>query len=207
MFLDLDHGTFDKTKSILFFTITHDKYRIMAELTAKLFRDFFGGSWIAKLTKNGEFQREVVFNWPKTQGTFSSLGTEPGLIVPVGEGVIDDTIQIAISGWRCDLRRWVQLWHNEFGGYGEITWTSQTVKDEITTLYGACHECKQESDNPTDHIVKCEIFDQNNFKYTIQSFRKGLTEVVARRIRTANELNTLLEKQAQTAIHFEELLK
>ncbi len=47
------------------------------------------------------------------------------------------------------------------------------------------HECKQESDDPTDHIVMCEMYDQDNFKYTIQSFRKGLVEIVARRIRTA----------------------
>ena len=39
----------------------------MAELTAKLFRDFFGGSWCGKITRNGEFQREVVFNWPEAQ--------------------------------------------------------------------------------------------------------------------------------------------
>jgi hypothetical protein len=179
---------------------------VMSELKAKVFRDFFGGSWIAKITKNGEFQREVVFNWPKTQGKFASLGTEPGGIVPPGEGVIDDTRQVAISGWRCDIRRWVHLWHNEFGGYGEIEWTSQTVIDETTTLYGVCHECKQESDDPTEHIVMCEIFDQNNFKYTIQSFRKGLTEIVASRIRTSTELNTLLEKQAETAINFDEFL-
>ncbi len=176
----------------------------MAELKAKVFRDFFGGSWVGKITRNGEFQREVVFNWPKTQGTFSSLGIEPGWIVPPGDGVIDDTRQVAISGWRCDIRRWVQLWHNEFGGYGEITWTSQTVIDEITILYGVCHECKQESDDPTDHIVKCEIFDQNNFKYTIQSFRKGLTEIVATRIRTANELKILMEKQTEKMQSFSE---
>ena len=179
----------------------------MAELTAKVFRDFFGGSWIGKITRNGEFQREVVFNWPTTQGTFSSLGTKPGWMVPQGEGVLDDTMQVAISGWRCDIRRWGHLWYNKFGGYGEIEWTSQAVMNGVTVLYGVCHECKQESDDPTDHIIMCEMDDQDNFKYTIQSFRKGLTEIVARRIRTAIELNTLLEKQAQTAVSFEELLR
>jgi len=177
----------------------------MAELTAKLFRDFFGGSWIGKVSRNGEFQREVIFNWPELSSNNSCLGTAPGLIVPQGAGVLDDTRQVAISGWRPDIRRWVDLWHNEFGGYGEIQWTSQEVKNEITILYGFIHECKQETDDITDHIIMCELFDQDNFRYTIQSFRKGLLEIVATRIRTAKELNELLEKQADTTISFAEL--
>ena len=48
----------------------------MAELTAKLFRDFFGGSWSGIITRNGDFKRKVVFNWPELSGKFSSLGTE-----------------------------------------------------------------------------------------------------------------------------------
>ncbi len=56
----------------------------MAELTAKLFRDFFGGSWSGKVTRNGEFQREVVFNWPELSSNNSCLGAEPELIVPPG---------------------------------------------------------------------------------------------------------------------------
>jgi hypothetical protein len=179
----------------------------MAELTAKLFRDSFGGSWSGKVTRNGEFQREVVFNWPELSGKFSSLGTEAGLIVPAGTGVLDNTRQVSISGWRHDVKRWVQLWHNEFGGYGEIQWTSQEVLNEVTVLYGFIHECKQETDDMTDHIVRCELFDHDNFKYTIRSFRKGILEIAARRIRSAKELNALLEKQANTSIRFPELLR
>jgi hypothetical protein len=41
------------------------------------------------------------------------------------------------------------------------------------------------------------MYDQDNIKYTIQSFRKGLLEIVAKRIRTAKELNYLLDKQAK----------
>ena len=178
----------------------------MAGLTAKLFRDFFGGSWCGQIIRNSELQREVVFNWPELSGKFSSLGPEPGLMVPPGTGILDDTRQIAISGWRCDTGRWGHLWHNEFGGYGEIQWTSQEIVDGITVIYGFGHECKQECDDPTDHIIKCELYDHNNFKYTISSFRKGLLEIVARRIRTGNELNALLEKQAKTAVSFAELL-
>ena len=51
----------------------------MPELTAKLFRDFFGGSWIGLVTRNGEFQREVIFNWPELSSNNSSIGTEAGL--------------------------------------------------------------------------------------------------------------------------------
>jgi hypothetical protein len=80
------------------------------------------------------------------------------------------------------------------------------VVNGISVLYGFCHECKQESDDPVDHIVKCEILDKDSFRYTLQSFRKGILEIVARRIRTAKELNVLLEKQADTATSFSELL-
>jgi hypothetical protein len=179
----------------------------MAELTAELFRDYFGGSWSGKISRNSEFQREVIFNWPELGGKNSSLGTEQGLIVPPGGGVLDDTLQVYISGWRHDMRRWVSLWHNEFGGYGEIQWTSQEVIRGVTVIYGFCHECKQECDDPTDHIIRCEILDRDNFKYTIRSFRKGILEIAARRIRTAQELNSMMQKQAGSAISFPELLR
>ena len=178
----------------------------MAQLTAKLFRDFFGGSWSGIITRNGDFKRKVVFNWPELSGQYSSLGTGTGLIAPPGGGILDDTRQVAISGWRHDTRRWVHLWHNEFGGYGEIQWTSQEVVNGVKVLYGFVHECKQESDDPTDHIVMCEILDNDSFRYTLQSFRKGILEIAATRIRTAKELNALLKKQSGTAKNFSELL-
>jgi len=179
----------------------------MAELTAELFREFFGGSWSCVLTRNGEFKRQVVFNWPELSGKFSSLGTGPGFMVPPGGGALDDTRQVAISGWRHDVRRWVDTWYNEFGGYGEIQWTSQEVVNNITILYGFCHECKQETDGMTDHIIMCELFDHDNFKYTLRSYRKGVLEIFATRIRTAKELNELLEKQASTTLSFAELIE
>jgi hypothetical protein len=174
----------------------------MTALTAKLFRDYFGGSWLGKVSKDGEFQREIEFNWPAPYGAFSSLGTEAGLIVPPDGGVLDNTRQIIIAGWRSDIRRWCYVWHNEFGGHGELQWTSHEVVNGVTTLYGYAHECKQETDDPTDHIVICEMYDQDNFKYTVRSFRKGLIEIVARRIRTAKELNELMETQAHTVAGF-----
>lgn len=174
----------------------------MAELTAKLFRDYFGGSWQARISKNGEFQREIIFNWPEAFGRFSSIGTEEGLMVPPGLGVQDDTRQISVSGWRSDIRRWCAHWYNEFGGYGELQWISQQVVEGITVLQGTLHECKQESDDPTDHIAFCEMYDQDNYKYSIQSSSKGLTEIVARRIRTGKELNALVKKLSGPSIIF-----
>jgi hypothetical protein len=166
----------------------------MAALTANIFREYFGGSWMGRITKNGVFQREIEFNWPVAFGKFSCFGTEEGLVVPPGFGFQDNTRQVAISGWRNDTRRWFTLWYNEFGGYGELQWISQNEVNGVTVLHGSLHECKQETDDPTDHIIMCEMVDLDNFKYTIRSFRKGVTEIVAKRIRTANELSTLLKK-------------
>lgn len=179
----------------------------MAALTAKLFRDYFVGSWMGRITKNGEFQREIIFNWPEAFGKFSSIGTESGLIVPPHSGGLDDTRQVSIAGWRSDTRSWGGVWHNEFGGYGEVQWTSQDVVEGITVLYGFGHECKQETDDPTDHIVRCEMIDHDNFKYTIHSFRKGIVEIEARRLRTGKELNELMEKQAKKVPGFPETAK
>jgi len=164
----------------------------MAELKADLFRDYFGGSWLGKVFKNGHFQREIVFNWPAPFGKYSCLGTEAGLVVPYG-GAFDDTKQITIAGWRVNSGRWVISWYNEFGGYGEAQWTRQEIKNNITKIYGFCNECKQESDDLTNHIILCEMIDKDNFKYTINSFQKGLVEIKARRIRTAEELKLLMK--------------
>ena len=179
----------------------------MPELKVKLYRDYFGGSWVGRITKNGEFQREVVFNWPEAFEEFSSLGAEAGMIVPPYSGALDNTRQISIAGWRADTRRWVHLWYNEFGGYGEVQWTSQDVVNGVTVIYGFGHECKQETDDPTDHIVMCEMIDQDNFKYTIQSFRKGIVEIAARRIRTGEELNNILITTGKSANVFAEIVK
>jgi len=160
----------------------------MAALTAQFFRDYFGGRWNVNLSKNGEFQRTLIFNWPKTSGKFCSLGVESGLTVPPGLGFINDSNQIAIAGWRSDLSSWCAVWHNEFGGYGELKWTSTEVISGKTFFYGTLHECIQEGDDPTDHITMCEIIDQDHFKYTIQSYRKGLVEILAKRTKTTIEL-------------------
>jgi hypothetical protein len=167
----------------------------MAELTAELFRGYFGGSWLGKITKNGEFQREVLFNWPVAFEVNSAIGPEEGLKTPPGSGFHDDTKKVYIAGWRKDVRRWCMTWFNEFGGYGKTQFTSQARIDGKTLIYGFCTECKQESDDPTNHIVLCEIQDEDNFKYTIKSFNKGLVEIEARRIRAAKKLKSLMQQQ------------
>ena len=177
----------------------------MSELNANIFRDYFGGSWSGRISKNGDFQREVVFNWAVAFDKFSALGPEEGLAAVPNVGVLDDTKQISVSGWRSDLRRWVNVWHNEFGGYGELHWTSMNEIEGTTVLYGFVHECKQETDDPTDHIVMCEMYNQDKFKYTINSFKKGLTEIIATRIRTRDELKEIMEKQTHVVSGFTEL--
>jgi len=169
----------------------------MAQLEAQLFRDYFGGSWHGKIIKNGEFQREIVFNWPGINNMHTALGIPPGIVAPENMGILDDTLQASVAGWRGDIKRWCCMWHNEFGGYGELQWTSSSKIDNKTVLYGFVHECKQESDDCTEHIVQCEIKDQNNFKYTIQSFRKGKVEIEVKRIRTSKELKKLMEDQTK----------
>lgn len=166
----------------------------MAELTAELFRNYFGGSWLGKIFKNGDSQREIIFNWPEAFGKFCMLGTECGLVVPPNTGPLDNTHQVAFAGWRYDVQRWVHTWQNEFGGYGELQWTSQEELFGIKVLYGFIHECKQEGDGPTEHIIKCEMIDKDNFKYTVQSFRKGLTEIEYRRINTGKKLKNMMKK-------------
>ena len=49
----------------------------------------------------------------------------------------------------------------------------QDVGNGVTVLYGFGHECKQESDDPTDHIVMCEMYDPDRFKYTARKFPEG----------------------------------
>ena len=177
----------------------------MPELTATIFRDFLAGSWTGKVSKNGNFEREIIFNWPKAFGKFSAVGIEDGVTAPPNAGTLDDTKQVSIAGWQSDTRRWRHIWYNEFGGFGELQWTSQNVVNGINVLYGFGHECKQESDDPTEHILMCEMYDKDNFKYTIQSFKKGILEIVATRIKTSEELKEILEKQADGSISFSEL--
>lgn len=175
----------------------------MAELTADLFRDYFAGSWVAQVFRTGEYLRDVEFNWPQAFGSYSAIGSEEGSKVPSGVGFHDDSNKIAVAGWRHDTKRWYMSWYNEFGGYGEMQWASQEMVNGVKVLYGFGHECKQESDDITNHIISCEMTDQNNFKYAIRSFKKGLIEIKAKRIRTSEELKTMIKKMTRESIDSE----
>jgi len=166
----------------------------MAELTADLFRNYFSGSWQGQVVKNGEFLREIEFNWPNAFEKFSAIGTEEGFVTPSGNGFYDDTKTVSVAGWRQDVKRWCITWFNEFGGYGEVQFTTQETINKIISIHGFCNECKQQSDRLTNHIVLCELLDQNHFKYKLSSFKKGLVEIEARRIRTAEELKRQIRK-------------
>ena len=171
----------------------------MAELTASLFRNYFGGSWLGEISRNGQYLREIEFNWPIAFGKYSSIGTEEGFMVPMGVGFLDNTKNVTVSGWRQDSKKWCISWYNAFGGYGEMQWTSQELVLGVKYLYGFGRECKQESNDITEHIIQCEMTDQNNFKYTLQSFKKGMIEIKAQRIRTAEELRVLMESEVKDA--------
>jgi hypothetical protein len=49
--------------------------------------------------------------------------------------------------------------------------------------------------------------DQDNFKYRINSFKKGLVEIEARRIRTAEELKSLMKVQNNEVELFTDISK
>jgi len=166
-----------------------------SELTANIFRDYFGGCWLGKIIKNGQFHREIVFNWPIAFGKFASIGTEEGQKVLSGGGFFDDTYKIIISGWQPDTKRWLCSWFNKYGGYGEIQWRSQDIINNVKVLYGIVHECKQESETPTDHTIFCEMFNLNTFKFTMNSFEKGVIELKAKRLKTAKALHAIMKDQ------------
>ena len=175
----------------------------MAELTANLFREYFAGSWLAQVFRNSEYLRDIEFNWPQAFGSYSAIGSEEGSKVPSGGGFHDNSNKITVAGWRQDTKRWCISWYNEFGGYGEMQWASQEILDGVMILYGFGHECKQESDDLTHHIISCEIKDQENFKYTIRSFKKGLIEIKAKRMRTSEELKTMIKKNDKSIYPFQ----
>ena len=115
-------------------------------------------------------------------GCSNTFWISPGLGTP------DVPVQAAIAGWHSDIDAWCDRWYNEFGGYGELCWTSQGVVNGVKVLFGTVHECEKEGDDPADYIAMCELSDQDNFKYTIQSYTKGILEVEGVRVRTPKKL-------------------
>ena len=54
----------------------------------------------------------------------------------------------------------------------------------IDVLFGFIHECDMKDDDPAEHIALCELYDTNKFKFTSQSYSRGIMEVIAKRSQT-----------------------
>lgn len=160
----------------------------MVELTAKLIRDYFKGSWLGKVSINGDFINENIFNWTEESDQYPvpNVKLEWKLLSESGNKAKKDN-QI-FSVWRSDKSSWVNIWYNESGGYNELHWTSQEEVNGMTVLFGFLRERTNDSKLPTEYIAMCELNNQNSFKYTILSFRKGILEINAKRTGKAVDL-------------------
>lgn len=169
----------------------------MAELNAKLLRDYFKGSWACTTYKNGELVREKAVDFKESPDKPCGTGATAFRILALGFASVDEQDQLAIAGWHSDINRWCDRCYNEFGGYSELNWTSQGEINGVTVLYGTVHVCEKEGDDPADYIAMCELLDQDHFRYTIQSYRKGIVEITANRVSTdGNSIHTREHNQA-----------
>ncbi len=165
----------------------------MAELNAKELRHFFEGNWVCTTYKNGELVRENAVTFEGNSEEPGETGSSAFRILQLGLESVNGSIELAISGWHSDIRTWCNRCYNEAGGYSELNWTSQGEMNGVTVLYGTVHVCEKEGDDPADYIAMCELLDQDNFRYTIQSYRKGIVEIVANRVSTAEKLIDIRE--------------
>lgn len=171
----------------------------MAELTTKLVRDYFAGRWSGQVFINGELIHELEFKWTEESGKLSvpHIKLEWWMLPDTGDSK-EKTNRIIVT-WRSDKLSWVNMWYNESGGYSEQQWTSQEVVNGVTVLYGSLRERTTDGELPTEHIAMCELNNQNSFKYTILSYRKGIMEMVAKRTGMADEMYASTKKQAEKA--------
>jgi hypothetical protein len=107
-----------------------------------------------------------------------------------GGGVQDNVRQVAIAGWRSDIKRWCDPWYNEKGGCGELQWTS-VVGD---TLYGFCHDIPEEDADPIEWTASCKLVDHDNFIYKLVGVQKGTVEVVAKRVKNDPSIRQIASK-------------
>jgi hypothetical protein len=161
----------------------------MVELTAKLIRDYFKGSWSCKVFINGEFINEIIFNCTEESDRYSvpNVKLEWKLLSESENKTKKDNQIIAV--WRSDKSSWVNMWYSESGGYNELHWTSQEEVNGIPVLFGFLRERTNDSKLPTEYIAMCELSNQNSFKYTILSYRKGILEINA--IRTGKAVDRM----------------
>jgi hypothetical protein len=171
----------------------------MAELTTKLVRDYFAGSWSCQVFINGELDHEIEFKWTEEYSKYSVPRIKLDWWHLSDRKNKEEKNNHIIVAWRSDTRSWVNMWYNESGGYNELRWTSQEEVNGVTVLYGSLRERTSDGGLPTEHIAMCELTGKNNFKYTILSYRKGILEMVAKRTVTPDDMNTITEKQAEKA--------
>ena len=172
----------------------------MTELTTKLVRDYFAGNWSGQVFINGELIHELEFNWTEESGKYSVPRVKLEWWLLSDSKNKEKKINHIIVAWRSDKRSWVNMWYNESGGYSEQQWTSQEEVNGIPVLYGSLRERATEGGLPTEHIAMCELNDQNSFKYTILSYRKGILEMVAKRTGTEDEMIALTDKLTEKTI-------
>jgi len=167
--------------------------KAVAELDAKLIRDYFGGRWTCTTYKNGELVRENAVEIKGSPEKPGGIGEIAFGMLALGFASVDEHDQLAIAGWHSDINRWCDRCYNEAGGYSEHSWTSQGEINGVTVLYGTVHVCEKEGDDPADYIAMCELLDRDNFKYTIQSYKKGIVEIVANRVSPAGKVIDMRE--------------
>lgn len=156
----------------------------MPELRPKFISDYFNGIWAAKVFSNGQFERNIVIQWHVDIENKCKSGYRASWKLKTDTDMVDGFKLEGISFWKNDIRRWSDLWFTEFGGYKELQWTSMKQMNGIDVLFGFIHECETEGKDPAEHIALCELYDANKFKFTSQSYSRGITEVIAKRLQT-----------------------
>lgn len=158
---------------------------MMTALTAKFFVDYFSGTWKGKVFLNGVHKSEIILRYAENNELNASLALGAVIGVVHGEQIQEDNMLSGQGGWRSDTHSWCELWYDKSGAYNELQWTSLQELNGIKVLYGFVHECKEEGDEPAEYIAMCELTDTANFKFTSQSYRRGILEVEASRIGTS----------------------
>ncbi|MGB3675173.1 MAG: hypothetical protein WA988_12090 [Candidatus Nanopelagicales bacterium] len=156
----------------------------MPELRPKFITDYFNGIWTAKVFSNGQFERNIVIQWHAATENSCESGYRANWKVALDMAMADGLKLEGISFWKNDIRRWSDLCCTESGGYKELQWTSMKQMNGIDVLFGFIHECDMKDDDPAEHIALCELYDVNKFKFTSQSYKSGIMEVIAKRSQT-----------------------
>lgn len=156
----------------------------MPELRPKFISDYFNGIWTAKVFSNGLFERSIVIQWHVDLKNNCKSGYRASWKLGTDMDKADGFNLEGISFWKNDIRRWSDLWCTESGGYKELQWTSMKQMNGIDVLFGFIHECDMKDDDPAEHIALCELYDTNKFKFTSQSYSRGIMEVIAKRSQT-----------------------